>query len=101
MPKGHHSLEYEVKELSAQDKIKNAYSLNASIGKLININRKVSLNVNLNLTNITNNKNIATYAYQQGRLRTSGNDAYNRNAFPTRYSYAQGFKMYLNVGVRF
>lgn len=94
-------LETKVKELSAQDKIKNAYSLNASIGKLININRKVSLNVNLNLTNITNNKNIATYAYQQGRLRTSGNDAYNRNAFPTRYSYAQGFKMYLNVGVRF
>lgn len=94
-------LEAKVKELSIQEKIKNAYSLNASIGKLININRKVSMNVNLNLTNITNNKDIATYAYQQGRLRTSGTDAYNRNAFPTRYNYAQGFKMYLNVGVRF
>ena len=94
-------LEAKVKELSAQDKIRNAYSLNASIGKLIYINRKVSLNINLNLTNITNNKNIVTYAYQQGRLRTTGDDAYNRNAFPTRYNYAQGFRMYLNIGVRF
>ena len=94
-------LEAKVKELSAQDKIRNAYSLNASIGKLIYINRKVSLNINLNLTNITNNKNIVTYAYQQGRLRTTGDDAYNRSAFPTRFNYAQGFRMYLNVGVRF
>lgn len=94
-------LEAKVKELSVQDKIRNAYSLNASIGKLIYINRKVSLNINLNLTNITNNKNIVTYAYQQGRLRTTGDDAYNRNAFPTRYNYAQGFRMYLNIGVRF
>jgi len=94
-------LEAKVKELSTQDKIRNAYSLNASIGKLIYINRKVSLNINLNLTNITNNKNIVTYAYQQGRLRTSGNDAYSRTAFPNRYSYAQGFRMYLNVGIRF
>ena len=94
-------LEAKVKELSTQDRIRNAYSLNASIGKLIYINRKVSLNINLNLTNITNNKNIVTYAYQQGRLRTSGNDAYSRSAFPNRYSYAQGFRMYLNVGIRF
>ena len=87
--------------MSAQDKIRNAYSLNASIGKMIYINRKVSLNINLNLNNITNNRNIVTYAYQQGRLRTSGTGAYDRNQFPTRFSYAQGFRMYLNIGVRF
>ena len=34
-------------------------------------------------------------------MRTTGDDAYNRNAFPTRYNYAQGFRMYLNIGVRF
>ncbi|MDE6853951.1 MAG: carboxypeptidase-like regulatory domain-containing protein [Muribaculaceae bacterium] len=94
-------LQAKINELSTQDKIRNAYSLNASIGKLIYINRKVSLNINLNLNNITNNRNVVTYAYQQGRMRTSGTNAYDRNAFPTRFSYAQGFRAYLNIGVRF
>lgn len=89
-----------IKELSVQDKIKNAYSLNASIGKALYL-KKVTLNFNLNLTNITNNKDIATYAYQQGRMKTTSTGAYDRNYFPTRFNYAQGFKMYLNVGVRF
>lgn len=98
-------LEAKIKDLSTQEKIKNAYSLNASIGKVIYINRKLSLNINLNLNNITNNKNVVTYAYQQGRLRTgdpsSNSSAWNRNAYPTRFNYAQGFRMYLNVGIRF
>lgn len=89
-----------IKELCIQDKIKNAYSLNASIGKALYL-KKVTLNFNLNLTNITNNKDIATYAYQQGRMKTSSAGAYDRNYFPTRFNYAQGFRMYLNVGVRF
>ncbi|MBD5232730.1 MAG: hypothetical protein HDS65_00970 [Bacteroidales bacterium] len=94
-------LEAKVKELSGQDKIKNAFTLNASIGKIIYINRQVSLNVNLNLNNILNNKNIVTNAYQQGRLRTDGATPYDNSLYPNRYSYAQGFRMYLNVGVRF
>lgn len=93
-------LEAKVKELATQDKIRNAYSLNASIGKVIYLNG-VSLNFNLNLNNITNNRNIVTNAYQQGRLRETGNTAWDRNAYPTRFSYAQGFRMYLNIGVRF
>ena len=94
-------LEAKVHELAAQDKIRNAYSLNASIGKLVNLTRKVSMNINLNLNNITNNRNVVTNAYQQGRLRESGATAWDRNAYPTRFSYAQGFRMYLNVGIRF
>ncbi|MDE6612148.1 MAG: TonB-dependent receptor, partial [Muribaculaceae bacterium] len=94
-------LEAKMAELTTQEKIRNAYSLNASIGKLIYINRKLSLNINLNLNNITNNRDVVTYAYQQGRLRTSGTNAWDRNAYPTRYNYAQGFRMYLNVGIRF
>lgn len=93
-------LEAKVQELSTQEKIHNAYSLNASIGKAIYF-KTWSLNVNLNLNNITNNRDIVTNAYQQGRMSTSGDNAYDRNAYPTRYSYAQGFRMYLNVGVRF
>lgn len=91
-------LQEKINELSAQDKLKNAFTLNASIGKLIYINRKVSMNINLNVNNILNNRDVVTFAYQQGRLDTKN---YDRNAFPNRYSYAQGIRMYLNVGVRF
>ncbi|MDE6469174.1 MAG: TonB-dependent receptor, partial [Muribaculaceae bacterium] len=94
-------LEAKVKELSGQDKLKNAFTLNASIGKAIYINRKVSLNINLNLNNILNNRNVVTYAYQQGRLRTDGSTPYDNSLYPNRFNYAQGFRMYLNVGVRF
>jgi hypothetical protein len=88
----------KIKELSAQDKLKDAFSLNISIGKLVYINRKVSMNFNLNLNNVLNNKNVVTYAYQQGRLDTSD---YDRNAYPNRYTYAQGIKLFLNAGIRF
>ncbi|MDE6207131.1 MAG: TonB-dependent receptor [Muribaculaceae bacterium] len=88
----------KVAELSTQDKLKNAFTLNASIGKLIYINRNVSLNLNLNVNNILNNKDIVTYAYQQGRLDTK---EFDRLKYPNRYNYAQGIRVYFNVGVRF
>ena len=92
-------LEAKLKELSTQDKLKDAFVLNASIGKFINFrNRKMSMNINLNVNNILNNRKIATYAYQQARINT---DTYDRNAFANRYSYAQGIRVYLNVGIRF
>lgn len=88
----------KIKELATQDKLKNAFSLNVSIGKLIYLNRKTSLNINLNANNILNNRDVVTYAYQQGRLDTKN---YDKNAYPNRYSYAQGIRIFLNVGVRF
>lgn len=91
-------IEDKIAELSAQEKLKNAFTLNASIGKVIYINRKVSLNINLNVNNILNNRNIVTNAYQQGRLDLTD---YNLNKYPNKYSYAQGIKVFLNVGVRF
>lgn len=91
-------LQAKVDELTAQDKLKNSFTLNASIGKLIYLNRKVSMNINLNVNNILNKKDIATYAYQQGRLDVK---EYNRDKYPTRFTYAQGIRFYLNVGVRF
>lgn len=93
-------LEAKVIELSGQEKIRDAFTVNASIGKALYLKR-VTLNINLNLNNITNNRNVVTYAYQQGRLRTTGTNPYDNSLFPTRFSYAQGFRMYLNVGVRF
>jgi len=85
-------------QISRQQKMNNAFSLNFSIGKVININRKVSMNVNLNVDNITNNRNIMQNAYQQGRLDRTD---WNLKKYANRYSYAQGTKVFLNVGVRF
>jgi hypothetical protein len=90
-------LQAKIEELSTQDKLKNAFTLNFSIGKAIYL-RKVSLNFNLNVNNVLNNKNVVTYAYQQGRLDTSN---YDRNAYPNRLQYAQGVRVFFNVGVRF
>jgi len=92
------ALQAKVDELSTQDKLKDAFSLNVSIGKVVYINRKVSMNFNLNVNNVLNNKNVCTYAYQQGRLDTKD---YIRDKYPNRYTYAQGVKVFFNVGVRF
>ena len=88
----------KVAELSVQDKLKNAFTLNISIGKLIYLTRTVSMNVNLNINNVLNNKDVVTYAYQQGRVDTSD---YNRGEYPNRYTYAQGIRAFLNIGIRF
>ncbi len=88
----------KLEEISRQSKMNNAFTLNVSIGKVIYFNRKVSMNINLNIDNITNNRNIMQNAYQQGRL---DNKDWNLNKYPNKYTYAQGTKVFLNVGVRF
>ena len=89
-----------IKDLSQQEKLNEALVINASIGHVIYINRSASFNINLNLNNILDNRNIQTGGYQQGRTDT--NDITNTaNKFPNKYYYAQGFKMFLNLGLRF
>ena len=72
--------------------------VNASVGKNIYFNRKVSLNLNVSVSNIINNRNLITQATEQSRIDTK---YYNPNAFPTKYQYAQGIKVFVNAGVRF
>ena len=91
-------LEAKMDELGEQDKLRDAFVVNASIGKLVYINRKVSMNFNLNVDNILNNRKIQTYAYQQGRFDYTN---YDSTKYPNRYFCAQGIKVYLNVGIRF
>lgn len=81
-----------------QPKLDNQWVLNASVGKVLYINRDLSLNFNLSVSNILNNKDLVINAFQQSRVDTK---RYNVNAFPTKLQYAQGIKVYFNVGVRF
>ena len=89
-----------IADIAQQEKLNEALVFNASIGHVIYINRTASFNINLNLNNILDNKNIQTGGYQQGRTDTK--DYTNTSTkFPNKYYYAQGFKMFLNLGLKF
>ena len=92
------SLVAAVKEITGEDKLNNAFTLNASVGKLIYLNRSMSLNINVNVDNILNNKNIMTYGYQQGRFDYTN---FNALKYPNKYYFSQGLKVFVNVGLRF
>ena len=85
-------------EITRQERLKDNFVLNLSIGKLIYLNRTASLNINLNLDNVLNNRNIQTSGYQQGRFDYTN---YTTTKYPNKYYYAQGFRAYVNVGVKF
>ena len=87
-----------VDAFTAQEKLKNQWVLNASIGKSIYLNRKLSLNFNVSVSNLLNNRNLITQATEQFRIDTK---TYNPQAFPTKYMYAQGIKVFVNAGIRF
>ena len=91
-------LQQMIKDISQQEKLNEALIINASIGHVIYINRSASFNINLNLNNILDNRHIQTGGYQQGRFDYK---TYTTAKFPNKYYYAQGFKMFLNLGLRF
>ena len=93
-------LQQMIKDISQQEKLNEALVINASIGHVIYINRTASFNINLNLNNILDNRNIQTGGYQQGRIDTK-DYSNTSNKFPNKYYYAQGFKMFLNLGLKF
>ena len=100
MANSEEQLQQMIKDITQQEKLNEALIINASIGHVIYINRSASFNINLNLNNILDNKNIQTGGYQQGRIDTK--DITNTaNKFPNKYYYAQGFKMFLNLGLKF
>ena len=72
--------------------------LNLSVGKLIYLDRKNSLSINVTLSNITNNKNLQTGGYEQGRFDFSN---FDENKYPNKYYYAQGINVFANVGYKF
>ena len=87
----------KVKEITNQEKLRDAFVLNASVGKVIYF-KKWSLNLNLSVNNILNKQNIQTGGYQQNRFDYTN---YNVGKYPNRYYYSQGIRVFANVGVRF
>ena len=88
-----------------QAKGKGGFMLDASIGHTFTVAHH-PLNVNLMLTNITNNTRITTGGYEQSRMNYSVSDqeintrTYNFTRNPKKY-YAQGINGMLNINYRF
>ena len=91
--------EYEQRlaEFAAQDKLKDAFVMNLSIGKLI-YTKFGALNFNLSINNLLNNRNIQTGGFQESKLDYTN---YSLSKFPNRYYYAQGIRVFFNFGIRF
>jgi hypothetical protein len=89
--------------LGTQEKLKGGFLLDASIGKLIYLKNRRSLNFNLSASNILNNTKMITGGYQQARLPLLNGAIDNTNVdkFPSKYYYAWGFNMFLNIGYKF
>jgi len=87
-----------VKQATTQEKFAGGATLDFSIGKSLRIQRKYTLNINLQFNNILNNTNLKTGGYEYNRIDI--NDA-TSNRFPSYYYYAQGFNCFLNAGLRF
>lgn len=88
-----------------QAKGNGGFILDASIGKQFYLG-KHPLSVNLNLSNITHNRNLCTGGYEQSRANYSVNNGemsnrtYNFMKNPKKF-YAQGLNFMLNINYRF
>lgn len=90
-------LDAKVKEITNQEKLKDCFVVNVSVGKVIYTSWG-SININVSVNNLLNNRNIQTGGYQQGRFDY---DNFNVGKFPNKYYYAQGIRAFVNLGIRF
>ncbi len=90
-------LRAKIEEITHQDRLKDAFVLNLSVGKLF-YTRFGSVNLNLSVNNLLNNRNIQTGGYQEGKFDYTN---YSTTKFPNKIYYAQGIRVYFNVGIRF
>lgn len=84
------------KSLTTQERFANAFTVDFSVGKIFYLRGSQSLNFNLSVNNLLNNRDIRTGGYEQGRM-----DLSYPNRFGAKYYYMQGINCYLNVNYRF
>jgi hypothetical protein len=89
--------------LATQEKLKGGYLLDLSVGKVVYLKKRRSLNFNVSANNILNNTSLKTGGYQQARIPLSDGaiNTASLNNFPNKYYYAWGFNMFLNIGYKF
>lgn len=89
--------------LGTQEKLNGGFLLDASVGKVIYLKNRRSLNINVSASNILDNRKMVTGGYQQARLPLNKGaiDMADLYKFPSKYYYAWGFNMFLNIGYKF
>ena len=88
----------------SQEQFDDAIMLDVSIGKMIYLSHGRSLNFNLNVSNVTNNKNMKLRGAEQSR-----NDDFDKTnkvrsyqfGYNSKYAYAYPITAFLNIGYRF
>lgn len=86
-----------MEEIARQDKLNCEWVVNASIGKIW-YTKFGSVNLNLSVNNLLNNRNIQTNGWQESKFDYTN---YDVNKFPNKVWYAQGIRVFLNLGIRF
>ncbi|MGJ1204960.1 carboxypeptidase-like regulatory domain-containing protein [Sphingobacterium lactis] len=83
-------------QLTRQERLDANVTVDASIGKMIYLKDRRSLNFNLSVMNLLNNRDLRTGGFEQGRL-----DLNFPERFGSRYFYMQGINMFFNTSYRF
>jgi len=86
-----------IQEIIRQQKLKGAYTIDVSLGKSWKIGKN-NININLNVNNLLNNKNIIVGGYEQMRFDY---ETKNVNKFPPKYFYAYGRTYFVMISFRF
>jgi hypothetical protein len=86
-----------INTITAQQKLRGGFTLDASLGKSIRIKYKYFININLSVSNILNNKDIQSGGYEQNRFDFTNQDV---STFPPKYYYYYGTTYFLNINFR-
>lgn len=85
-------------DIIGQTRLKGQFTLDASVSKSWRIKSKYNIGFNISVTNILNNKNLVTTAWEQRRFDFS---EYNVNKFQNKYYYAFGTTFYAGINFQF
>ncbi|MCR4964451.1 MAG: hypothetical protein K6A41_02215 [Bacteroidales bacterium] len=81
-----------------QERLKGQFTMDISVSKSWRIKYKYLIGFNASVTNVLNNKNLVTTAWEQYRFDYS---SYNVNKFANKYYYAFGTTFYLGINFTF
>ena len=85
-------------QIADQTKMKGQFTLDASVSKSWRIKSKYLVGFNLSVSNILNNKNLVTTAWEQYRFDYKTN---NVDKFPLKYYYSLGTTFYAGINFTF
>ena len=85
-------------QVADQERLKGQFTMDVSVSKSWRVAHKYNIGFNASVTNLLNNKNLVTTAWEQYRFDYSN---YNVNKFANKYYYAFGTTFYLGINFSF